>query len=65
MSENSTRPRRGMRCEGSVMTVASKGRELFIVGNSVSGWTGLRLVASSEGLRSRPTHNRRLQWPSI
>ena len=26
------------------MTVDSKGRELFIVDNSVSGWTGLRYL---------------------
>ena len=27
---------------GLVMTVGSKGREVFIVDNSVSGWTGLQ-----------------------
>ena len=26
------------------MTVSSKGRELFIVDNSVSGWTGIRYL---------------------
>ena len=32
------------------MTVDSKGRELFIVDNSVSGWTGLRYLEEWSGI---------------
>ena len=39
---------------GSVMTVDSKGRDLFIVDNSVSGWTGLRYL---EEWSASPRHS--------
>jgi len=32
------------------MTVESKGRDLFIVDNSVSGWTGLRYLEEWTGI---------------
>ena len=35
---------------GSVMTADSKGGEVFIVDNSVSGWTGLRYLEEWSGI---------------
>ena len=40
----------GLRSNSSDMSVDSKGRELFIVDNSVSGWTGLRYLGEWSGI---------------
>ena len=38
------------------MTVESKGRDLFIVDNSVSGWTGLRYLEEWSGIAKDKFH---------
>lgn len=38
------------------MTARSRGRDLFIVDNSVSGWTGLRYLKEWAGIASRVGH---------
>ena len=40
------------RANGNVMTVDSKGRDIFIVDNSVSGWTGLRYLEEWSSIAS-------------